>query len=190
MSLDPRAPVIGDNHAFVLLTLGRYADARAGCGKVLAYAPDHAGCLQYTGLAWLMEGNVDGARPYLLKMAQVQNPTSQREVDDLLAALSGKGDRHALATRMAALAYGSNVVADSGNVFEDQVVSVLLVMLHEPELAMDYMARIATVQGASIDWAIRLPQMDPLRCNPRFRAIVASLKTTDPVAAKTCADRQ
>ena len=189
VSLDPRAPVIGDNHAFVLLTLGRNADARAGCAKVLLYAPEHSGCLQYIGLAWLAEGNVDAARPYLRKMAQLQDPSAQREVDDLLAALSGKGGGHALATRMAALPYGSNVVANSGNVFEDQVVSVLLVMLHEPELAMDYMARIAAVPGASIDWAIRLPQMDPLRCQPRFQAIVASLKTTDPVAVATCAGR-
>jgi adenylate cyclase len=189
VSLDPRAPVIGDNHAFILLTLGRYADARAGCEKVLLYAPEHSGCLQYIGLAWLMEGNIDAARPYLQKMAKLQDPSAQREVDDLLAALSGKGNGHALAVRMAALPYGSNVAANSGNVFEDQVVAVLLVMLHEPELAMDYMARIAAVPGASIDWAIRLPQMDPLRCQPRFRAIVASLRTTDP-AATNCTGRQ
>jgi hypothetical protein len=35
-----------------------------------------------------------------------------------------------------------------------------------------------------------LPVMDPIRCEPRFMAVVENLRTTDPHAAKVCAARR
>jgi hypothetical protein len=32
-----------------------------------------------------------------------------------------------------------------------------------------------------------LPALDPIRCTPRFKALVERLKTRDPRAAKVCA---
>jgi len=40
------------------------------------------------------------------------------------------------------------------------------------------------------DWTIMLPVLDPIRCEPRFAALVEKLKTADPHAAKVCAGRR
>jgi tetratricopeptide (TPR) repeat protein len=188
-ALDPRSPVIADNHAFTLLTLGRNADARARCEQALEFAPSHPACLQYVGMADLLMGDIDAARPMLERYAAAQNPSASGEVQELVDALAGRADRHALALTLSKLPFNSQVDADSGNALEDPMVAAALMMLEEHALALDYMERIAGNLGNTMDWAIMLPAMDPVRCEPRFRALVKQLKTTDPHFAKVCAGK-
>jgi len=56
-------------------------------------------------------------------------------------------------------------------------------------LALDYLERIAAEGGGYADWAIMLPAMDPIRCEPRFIAVVRKMKTRDPYYAKVCAGK-
>lgn len=98
----------------------------------------------------------------------------------------GRSDRHALAMRMAALPFNSIVDPASGNGLEDQIVALVLMMLDEPGLALDFIERNAQNLGNTMDWAVMLPQMDPIRCEPRFVAVVQKLQTTDPRYAKAC----
>jgi TolB-like protein len=180
-ALDPRSIIIADNLAMTLLALGRNADALAVCKpQVAGY-----GCLEYSALAKLFEGDAAGARPFLEALPGVVNPSARPNIAALVAALAGRGDKHAVAVALAAQPIGSNVQAGSGNAFEDQVLAALLVVLGEHALAIDYMDRISRFPGSSTDWAIRFPAMDPLRCDPRFRAMAVRLRTTDPRARCT-----
>jgi TolB-like protein len=180
-ALDPRSLIIADNLAMTLLALGRNDDVLAVCKPAIA----GYGCLEYSALARLFAGDVAGARPYLRALPAAVNPSARASIEALIAALEGRGDKHAVAVAMAAQPMGSNVQPGSGNAFEDQVLAALLVVLGENELAIDYMDRVSRVPGSSTDWAIRFPALDPLRCNPRFQAMVVRLRTNDPRARCT-----
>ncbi len=184
--LDPRSPVIGDNLAFALMAAGRNADAKASCEKVLVYAPQFRACLQYIGVLNLVAEDWPAAQAMLERLAAVDNPQAKNQGRELVAALSGNADKHALAVKMAALPFNSNVEPASGNALEDQIVALILVQLDEHALALDFMERNAANMGSTMDWAIMLPQMDPIRCEPRFIAVVKKLKTNDPHFAKVC----
>lgn len=188
--LDPRSPVIGDNQAFVLMTLGRNAEAKARCEEVLALAPEFIACLQYIGVLDLMAKDWDGALPMLQRLAAAANPSADTQGAELVNALSGQTNAHRLAVRMAALPFNSNVDNASGNALEDQAVALVLMLLGEHALALDYIERNAGNFGTTMDWAIMLPQMDPIRCEPRFLAVVKRLKTSDPHAAKVCGGKR
>jgi tetratricopeptide (TPR) repeat protein len=188
-ALDPRSLVIAENHAWTLLTLGRNADAKPACMRVLQFAPNYQGCLGTLAVAQLITGDYESARPLLERLAAVQNPDASGQAQALIAALTGHGDRRALALRMAALPYRSRLDATSGNALEDYQVATVLMLLGEGDLALDYMERISAELGNEIDWALMMPAMHPIRCEPRFVAIVERMHTTDPYAAKVCAGK-
>ena len=56
----------------------------------------------------------------------------------------------------------------------------------EDQLALDYVDRLSRELSNEMDWAIMSPALDPIRCEPRFVAVVKRLKTFDPYAAKVC----
>lgn len=188
-TLDPRSAVIGDNHAFALMAVGRNAEAKARCEKVLTFAPQFIACLQYIGVLDLMAKDWSSAQAMLERLAAVNNPSARGQARELADAMSGRADRHALAQRMAALPFNSGVDPTSGNALEDQAVALVLMLLHEYALALDYIERDTGNLGTTMDWAITLPQMDPIRCEPRFVAVVKQLKTTDPRHAKACSGK-
>jgi adenylate cyclase len=188
--LDPRSPAIADNLAFTLLAADRSGEARAVCEQALSYATDYPACLQYVATVDLMAGKLDAARPLLERMAAVLNPGASAQGQEITDALAGRSDRHALAQRMAALPFNSCLIDTSGNTLEDQIVAAVLMMLGEHELALDYMERNVDNLGSSMNWAVMLPSMDPIRCEPRFVAIIAKLRTTDPYLARACSGKQ
>ena len=67
------------------------------------------------------------------------------------------------------------------------VPSWVLVMLDDHGLALDFMERNAENLASSMTWAVMLPSMDPIRCEPRFVAIIGKLATTDPRFDAVCA---
>ncbi len=187
--LDPRSLVIGENHAWILLTLGRNADARTSCLRVLEFAPTYGGCLGEVAMADLLSGDFDEARQMLDRLAASFNPSASNQGRELIAALSGKGDRHALAVRMSALPLRSRLGAASGNALEDYQVATVLMLLGEGQLGLDYVDRLSRELGNEMDWAIMSPALDPIRCEPRFRAVVERIKTSDPHEKKVCAGK-
>ncbi len=187
--LDPRSLVIGENHAWILLALGRNADARMACLRVLEFAPTYQGCLGAVATADLLSGDFGEARQMLDRLAAAINPSASGQGREIVAALSGKGDRHALALRMSALPLRSRLDPSSGNAMEDYQVATVLMLLGEGQLALDYVDRLSRGLGNEMDWAIMSPALDPIRCEPRFLAVVERLKTTDPHTAKVCAGK-
>ena len=188
-ALDPRSPKIADNHAWALLALGRNADAKALCTHVLETAPTFAGCLERVGIADLLSGDFDGARSMLERLAAATNPSASGQAQQLVEALAGRADRHAFARRLAALPFKSNLDPASGNALADYEIPVVLMLLGERELALDYLERLDQEVGGYADWVVMLPVMDPIRCEPRFVAVIKKLKTTDPYYTKVCAGK-
>ncbi len=188
--LDPRALVVSENHAIALRMLGRDADAKARCQRTLAFAPDYGPCLGDVAIAELQLGELAAARSTLQRLAAVDNPSASAQGRELVDALEGKGDRHALAVRYAALPYNSRLDPTSGNAIEGYDMPSVLMLLGEPGLALDYVEKLAAELGGTADWTVMYPQMDPIRCEPRFIAVVKKLKTTDPHFAKVCQGKQ
>jgi TolB-like protein len=60
------------------------------------------------------------------------------------------------------------------------------VMLGEPKLALGYLEKLAAEVGGTADWAVMSPALNPIRCEPRFVAVIEKIKTTVPYAAKIC----
>jgi hypothetical protein len=79
----------------------------------------------------------------------------------------------------------------SGNLFGDLDVPVLLMMLGEPGLALDYVDR-GSRGGVWIDlsWGVLMPSLDPIRCDPRFVAAVERIRVVDQRAGRLCAAKQ
>lgn len=187
--LDPRSLVVAENHAFVLRALGRYADAKAVCQHTLEFAPTYISCLVRVVMAELQLGERDAARSTFERLAAAQNPSASEQGKELVEALAGHGDRHALALRYAARPFDSYLDPASGNALPGYEVPEVLMLLDERELALGYLERLAATLGGSADWAIMLPALDPIRCEPRFVAVVKQLKTHDPYYAKVCAGK-
>jgi TolB-like protein/Tfp pilus assembly protein PilF len=185
-ALDPRSLVVAENHAFALRTLSRDADAQTVCMRILAFAPTYVGCMDDVAMADLQLHDYANARAMLERLAAVLNPSAAAQGRELTDALAGHGDRHALAVRYAALPLQSNLDPASGNVLEDYDLVAVIVLLGERELALTYLEHIAAVGSDNADWAIMLPAVDPIRCEPRFVVVVKKMKTTDPYYAKVC----
>jgi TolB-like protein len=188
--LDPRSLVVAHNRSFILLTLGRVADARTNCERVLAFAPDYVDCQRLVALAELLRGDPDAARPFLHAIAQRGDGSALPLVDAVVSALEGRGDRQAAAQRLAAFTGRSAFDPASGNVFTTMETPALLVMLGAPGLALDYLERSADEPESTTnlpEWSMMLPALDPIRCTPRFKMLIERLKTRDPRAAAVCA---
>jgi TolB-like protein/Tfp pilus assembly protein PilF len=189
--LDPRSLIVAQNRSYVLLTLGRVSDARASCKRVLAFAPNYIGCQQLVALAEMLGGDAKAARPYLHAIARNGDGSALPLVDEVVDALAGQGDRRTAAQRLAAFSARSSLDRSSGNIFTTMDTPALLVLLGAPELALDYLERSVDEPESTTnppEWAIMLPALDPIRCTPRFKALVERLKTRDPRAPTVCAD--
>ena len=189
-ALDPRSRVVAENHAVALRMLGRDADAKTRCMQALAFAPNYGSCLEDVGMAELTLGDFAAARTNFERQAAVDNPSAGAQGRELVETLSGHGDKHALAVRYAALPFNSKFDPASGNALEGYDIPSVLMLLGERELALGYLEGLAEKLGGTADWAMMLPVLDPIRCEPRFVAVVQRLKTTDPYATKVCAGKR
>jgi len=190
-ALDPRSLIVAENRAFVLRTLGRDVEARAICMSVLAAEPSYAGCLDDVAMVDLRLHDFTEARTMLERLAATKNSGAAAQGRELTDALASRGDRHALAVRYAALPFNSNLQPGSGNALQDYDLVGLIVQLDEPGLALEFLEREAkTGINGYADWAMMLPAVDPIRCEPRFIAVVKKMKTTDPYYAKVCGDKR
>jgi len=188
-ALDPRSLVTAENHAFALRTLGRDADAKVVCMRTLEFSSTYPYCLDDIGMADLQLRDFDGAQSALARLAAATNPSAEGQGRELVAALTGHADRQALSIRYAALPFNSANDPASGNVLQGYDIAAVLVLLGERELALGYLERLAGEVGGLADWAVMLPALNPIRCEPRFIAVVKKMKTIDPYYAKVCAGK-
>jgi adenylate cyclase len=184
-TLDPRSRVIAQNHAVVLTALGRYAEARAECDRALRFAPDYDGCHAQNGFDALLQGDLEAAGRHLRRSSELYESGAGPLLAALLEALAGRGDRRAVAERLAAFPTLSYVDRGSGSLFSYYETPAVLVMLGEPALALDYLERHSAAEPAA-EWPLMVPALDPIRCEPRFKALIKKQNTVDPHAARVC----
>jgi adenylate cyclase len=185
-TLDPRSLIIADNHAMLLLALGRNDDAIARCAAALEQAPDNYGCVQYVAVGHVLDGDLAAARAPLQLLSAQKGPAAVARVERLLDALAGRGDVAAVTRELATLPFNSAVDPAVDNMLEDHIVALMLMQLGAHDEALDFLERIAAEPGGTTDWAMALPALDPVRCTPRFRALVTLVKTHDARAARIC----
>ena len=189
-SLDPRASIIANNHAMVLIAMGRYAEAIALCEPALKTSPQNQSCLETTSFATLVSGDYTAARALYLRYAQVTNPTATSLVGDVFDALEGKGDRHAVAARLAAFGPQSSYDPQSGNAFAVYVIPTMLVLLGESQRVVPYLERFGvTDRSGQAEWATMMKALGPLHCDPAFVDLVKRMKTSDPHYGEVCGTR-
>ncbi len=185
--LDPRSAVIANNHGMVLIAMSRFADAEALCAPFLKTDPDAAICLELMHIATLQSGDFEQARGWTMRYADVVNPGAKDQVAQVFDALQGRGDRHAIAVQLATFLPQSVFDPKSGNAFQSYVIPALLVQLGEPELALTNLQSWAyTDVSGQAEWAVMMPAIGQLRCEPEFLALVKAIKTTDPHHAQLC----
>ncbi|MEP6938161.1 MAG: tetratricopeptide repeat protein [Rudaea sp.] len=185
--LDPRSPVIANNHAMALIASRRYGEAVAVCDPIFKSIPDNAICGESTGLAKLMLDDLPAARIQFEKYALARSPGALGNVRSVFDALQGHGDRHAIALQLAA--YGPQSASDpnSGNIFQPYVLAPLLSLLGEPRLALSSIESfVYTDRTGMSEWAIMQPALGKLRCETAFVAMVAKIKAHDPYYASVC----
>ena len=141
----------------------------------------------FIGFAALQAGDVGAARARFAAYAAVTNPGAQAEVGAVFDALQGHGDRHAMALRLAGFLPQSSNDPSSGNAFPPYVITTLLVLLGEPQLALSNLQAWAEADHAGLaEWAVMQPALGALHCDPGFVALVGKIKTTDPHYAELC----
>jgi adenylate cyclase len=185
-ALDPRSLVVAENHAYTLTALGRYEEARKVCEPIIAVEPDYFQCQLRIASAALLSGRPENARPFLVRAAEINDPSALPLVNELVDALGGRGDRLSVARRLAAFPVRSYLNRGSGNIFSDAEIPWLLVLLGAPDLALDYIERHSSEPFGSLDWAMANSSLDPIRCNPRFQAASKNLAITDLRAVELC----
>ena len=185
-ALDPRSLIVAENHAFALRTLNRDVEAKERCLRALEIDPAWFACHEDIGLVELQLGNFSAARSMLERLAAGKNPSAAAQGRELTEALAGRGDKGALARRYAALPFDSGLDQASGNALEGYDMPAVLILLGEPGLALANLEHLAAEIGGTADWTVMLPVLDPIRCDPRFIAVIERLKTKDPYAAKVC----
>jgi tetratricopeptide (TPR) repeat protein len=183
-ALDPRSIVVAANYSSMLIIAGRNEDAIAACTPALQFAPNSILCVANIALAHLLNGKPELARPYYDRWAKIVGASTDRQVAELYDVLGGKGDRHAYARKLAATPQLSWNDPASGNMFGETDVVGLLMLLDEQELALRYID--AQDPRVTLAWALLLPKLDPIRCDPRFRAKVSKLKIKDLSADRLC----
>ena len=180
-ALDPKSAIIANNHGMALVAAGRGAEAVALCAATLTDAPLNQPCLEITAFATLMAGDYAAARPLFARYAQVSNPAAAGFAATVIDALAGKGDRHAVAVRLAAFGPQSSYDAHSGNVFSVYMIPPLLVLLGEPQLVVPNLEPFAmSDRSGQSEWAIMMKSLGAVHCDAAFVDLVKRMKTTDP----------
>ena len=184
--LDPRSLIVASNLASMLSIAGRDEEAIAACTPTLEYAPDAILCTAVIGLSHLLLGDPERARPFYDRWAAAWGGGTDQQVAELFAVLDGRGDRKAFARGLLAFPERSWKDPGSGNLFGDLDVPVLLMLLGEPGLALDYVDRASRGNQIDLAWGVMMPSLDPIRCEPRFVAAVARMHLVDARAVTLC----
>ena len=172
--------------ATTYLALERPDDARAACATVLDLDPEHhicrAGMLQIA----LGTGDYALARDLLVNNPHLRDDDALRQARMVADALEGKGDRKAVARRLAAMPYHAIFDPAQSVAVYDQTLPALLLALGEPELALDRFVLTAEREPKDAMEFFWDPYLDAIRCDAAFQQAAINLKIVDHRATRVC----
>ena len=152
LSLDPLSPIMNTNYAATLMDAHRYPEALAQFQKTLERDPTFGPAHHKLSQLYAVTGNFTDAVSELQKFAGV----------------SGSWNRDAKGFRDLALSAFHK---------PDQTtwVALALSVTGEPSRALDYLEKAVSDQEIEVVLCIRYPSFDPIRSDPRYKAVVARL---------------
>jgi TolB-like protein/Tfp pilus assembly protein PilF len=163
--IDPLAPIIPHVMAFVLMYTDRAAEAYAYSDEALALDPYFQSTIGNLGTLNLMTGKFDEARANFKQLGTIldYNPATDLAIIDALENPELK--EKAL-----------QILTQDSFLFEGVMgKSMYLVLLGEPELALDSLEKAFDEGDSYATHMKRLNVYDPLRDNPRFQALLKKM---------------
>jgi adenylate cyclase len=177
--LDPLSPIIGVIHSGVLASLHRDAAAEAQIKSVLAAHPDFAAARTWAAIQYIDRKMYPEAEAELRASAKLNG--QNEEAKALLA--RGMADRAQRAAAVSSL----ETSPDNAEIRRDPVwYAVYLVSLGERGRALDELEIYAAKRNSAFEMWLWNRGFDPLRDDPRFKAVLAKLALpyTPPVATE------
>ena len=166
--LDPLSPIIGVIHAGVLASLHRDAAAEAQIKSVLAAHPDFAAARTWAAIQYIDRKMYPQAEAELRASAKLNG--QNEDAKSLLA--RGMADP----AQRAAAVNSLETSPDNAEIRRDPIwYSLYLVSLGERGRALDELEIYAAKRNSAFEMWLWNRGFDPLRDDPRFRAVLAKL---------------
>ena len=152
LSLDPLSPIVNTNYAATLMDAHRYPEALAQFQKTLERDPTFLPAHHKLSQLYAVTGDFTNAVSELKKFTSVPGSWSgdAKGFRDLALRAFNKPDR----TTWLALAFS---------------------VTGEPNRALDYLEKALSNQEIEVVLCIRYPSFDPIRSDPRYKALVGRL---------------
>ena len=166
--LDPLSPIIGVIHAGVLASLRRDAAAEAQIKSVLAAHPDFGAARTWAAVQYIDRKMYPEAEAELRSLAKLNG--QNEEAKALLA--RGMADPAQRAAAVSSL----ETSPDNADIRRDPIwYAVYLVSLGERDRALDELEIYAAKRNSAFEMWLWNRGFDPLREEPRFKAVLAEL---------------
>ena len=152
LSLDPLSPIVNTNYAATLMDAHRYPEALAQFQKTLERDPAFPPAHHKLSQLYAVTGDFPNAVIELKKFAGVSGTFSAdaKGFRDLALSAFNKPD-------------------------EITWVALALSVTGEPKRSLDYLEKALSNQEIEVVLCIRYPSFDPIRSDPRYKALVARM---------------
>ena len=166
--LDPLSPIIGTNLGDVLLYARRYDEAIAQYKRVLSLDPNFGYAFWGLGLAYWQKGMKPEAIAEMRKYIELSGSSLGKGDLGFFLAKFGQRDE---AIRL----LGELKQASSRRYVRGSSIALIHLGLGEKEEALDWLEKEIDERGASPGSYAVMPELDELRAEPRFKAMLKRL---------------
>ncbi|MBK6749368.1 MAG: tetratricopeptide repeat protein [Acidobacteria bacterium] len=166
--LDPLSPIIGTNLGDILLAARRYDEAIVQYQRVLSLDPNFASAFYGLGLTHWQKGMKPEAIAEMRKYIEMSGSTLGK--GDLGFFLARSGQRDEAVKLLAELKQAS-----SQQYVPRTAVALIHLGLGEKEEALDWLEKEIDDRGSLATYYAVMPELDDLRTEPRFKAMLKRL---------------
>jgi predicted Zn-dependent protease len=152
LSLDPLSPIMNTNYAVLLMAVHRYPEALAQFQKTIERDPTFKPAHHKVSELYAATGDFTNAVNELKKFTTAQGSYSgdAKGFRDLAVAAFNQPEQNAWA-------------------------ALALSVTGDPSRALDYLEKAVSAQEIEVILCLRYPSFDPIRSDPRYKALVARL---------------
>jgi len=166
--LDPLSPIIGTNLGDVLYAARRYDEALVQYQRVLSLDPNFANALFGLGLTYWQKGMKPEGIAEVRKYIEKSDAGFGKGYLGFLLARSGQRDE---AVKLLA----ELKQASSQRYVPGTALALIHVGLGEKEEALDWLEKDIDARGSNPNYYAVMPELDDLRTEPRFKAMIKRL---------------
>jgi TolB-like protein/Tfp pilus assembly protein PilF len=152
LSLDPLSTIVNSNYAVTLMTAGRYPEALAQFHKVIESEPGFAPAHYYLSQLYAITGHFSEAIGEFQKFQKT----------DRVLSPDARG-------------YNRLIAMNSGDLKGPAVLGMTFALTGERDMAFDSFEKAYVMEDGDLIQTLRLPALDPLRQDPRYKDIMRRL---------------